>query len=208
MASTKLTKYMREKILTEVLAHKFKDQYLALCSEYCDLTNAVYEDLYSEADIKKMYSLPKGWLKTTASISVKFAGKYTQLTYGALLPHNDFYEVFKVSRESIEEKPCPYKDAGECRKVYEATDLLAQRYEGLETKLSEMKIEYNKVKALTQSTLDNVTTVQALINRWPEIEPFAKKHIYVADRTVPALPVEKLNQMLNLPIEEKKHARN
>jgi len=199
VASVKLTKTHREEILKRAMQHAFKDEVLALMAKFAKLANDVYEDVFSAADRKKMEALPEGWLPRDSEIRVTFGNEHTWLKFNGrngCLPEvdgvwpEDQYRRYPASKKS---KVC---------KAYDARDAMSVRFEELINARKDLSSRVSEARSSTRAALDRATTLQRLLEGWPEIEPFTR--FIPRDRpSLPAIKTDVLNTLLDLPISEK-----
>lgn len=195
--STRLTTAIREKIVADLLRHRFEKDVADYRDDMIALAKAVYDDLYSEADLVLLDSMPEGWMPVWSSMGVRFSDSYTRLYFGGYLT-GDMASI--ASYEEVH-RPFASKHCGGCVKSYEARHKLAIRAEKLSARKDGIKEKITEAKRAANSALSAVTTVKRLIESWPEIAPFAAK--YEGERpALPALPTNILNNILDLPVSE------
>lgn len=195
--STRLTTAIREKIVADLLRHRFENDVVDYRDNMASLASAVYEDLYSESDRVLLDSMPEGWMPVEASIGVTFADSYTRLYFGGYLTG----DMAAMSSYEAVYRPFAAKHRGGCVKTYEARHKLAIRAEKLSAQKDSLKEKISEAKRAANSALSSVATVKRLIEGWPEIAPFAAK--YEGEKpALPALPTNILNNILDLPVSE------
>lgn len=195
--STRLTTAIREKIVADLLRHRFEKAVAEHRDDMAALANAVYDDLYSEADRVLLDSMPEDWMPETGSLGVTFAGSYTHVHFGGYLKG----EMAAISSfEAVYRRVASKHNSG-CVKTYEARHKLAIRAEKLSAQREGLKEKISEAKRAAISALASVTTVKRLIEGWPEIAPFAAK--YEGEKpALPALPTNILNDILDLPVSQ------
>lgn len=199
--STRLTTWTRERITKDVLEHRFSEQALRLVQDRAAFAMDVYNDIYSEADRKKMAALPNGWLPEDNDIRVQLGGssRYMSLTFNG----STYGPVASVLKDPIERVTLRMRssDLRGCAKVYDAGHPLAERYDELDTRQRDLNTAIDTAKRQVEAALASATTIKRLIDLWPEIEPFASKY---EDKKapLPALPTTDLNALLDLPVSE------
>lgn len=198
---TKLTTWMRECIVKDLLKHRFgraAQEFVALKSA---LALDVYHDVFSEDERKAMAGLPRGWLPEVAKLGVQFGDgrNYVELsfngaTYGAIagvLPEG--LGAFNM--------PVPNRNEHGCAKVYEATHAFSERYDALKGRQSDLEREIDTAKRQAEAAIMSASTINKLVTLWPEVEPFTVRHVPKA-APLPALPTSELNALLGLPVTE------
>lgn len=199
--STRLTNDLRDTIATDILRHRFNEQVDALIADRAALADAVYNDIYRKADREKMEALPKGWLPEETNIGVQFGAPGSR--YESLEFSGQFYGKLSALRAKREDervtRRVPHKHRSGCVKVYEEAHKLAIRHQEIDARQSALMAEYDAASRQTKAALVSVSTIKRLIEVWPEVAPFAARH-EDAPRQLPAVPTEKLNEMLGLPV--------
>jgi hypothetical protein len=127
---------------------------------------------------KAMQSLPSGYLPENNYISLYINGQYTQLY---------LYEQRRVaeSRESLS---------------LTSSDPLAIEIRDHRSRTEKVEQDFRKAEGQARAVLASVTTLQKLLDVWPEVEAFTKD--FGAEGkpvTALALPIKTLNAALGLP---------
>lgn len=205
IASERLRVSDRENIVKRLLCHAFETQVIAHGKARHDYALRVYRDIFSEADIDRMYSLPPGWLNTLDEVRARIAGNDVTLHFGSTW---DLGAELRKCLSDVDvlknnvKMPYPYNMVNKINKVYEATHALADAYEDLSrehTRLHDLIITARK-KA--EAVVNSYTTVNALIKAWPDVEPFIAPSKPITSFPVPAIPITELNSLFALPVEE------
>lgn len=200
MASVKLTKTHREEILKRAIQHAFKDEVLALMSKFAKLANDVYEDVFSAADRKKMEALPEGWLPGDSEIRVTFGSEHTWLKFNG---RNGYMLEVECVWPTEQHRRFPTSKRSKVCKVYDARDAMSVRYEELINARKDLSNRVSEARSNAMAALNRATTLQRLLEGWPEIEPFTR--FIPRDRpSLPAIKTDVLNTLLDLPITEEK----
>lgn len=205
---TKLTISIRESIRRAVLKHRFGAEVDTLTDRYAALASDVYDDLYSKEDRERIASLPKDWLPTVDQASVQFGGLsngYTQLSFNGSGFRFEYHSIgSRLNAEQTREckKPVANKHRYGCWKVYAADHRLTRRYEKLQAERDALHEAIGEAKQQISAALGSLSSVEALIKAWPEIEPFAKTFAVPAPARLPAIPAAALNKTLKLPAPE------
>jgi hypothetical protein len=198
MASTKLTNWIREQIVRDLIAHRFTKPIDKLVKDRAALALKVYRDLYPRSLLAKIEALPEGWLSTDDDIRAQFSGRVDSLPFNG----SAYGDIGKYrTKTDTQFKPFLSKDMGRIVAVYEADHPLAILHAEL---VNRQKVICGQISAAEQqakAALDSASTVGGIIALWPEIEPFARKH-ESAKAPLPALPTADLNRLLDLPVAE------
>lgn len=203
--SQRLTNEMRSQITHSVLCHRFTDEVELMALERAAFAEDVYNDVYRKADRDKMAALPAGWLPEQEKMSAKFGDHksgYVQIEftggfYGSLLR---LRKTVKGAREKIYKRVLD-RHKGTCWKAYETDHKLTIRWEKFSARFDDLTARVDAADKQAEVALGSVTTLAALLKAWPEIEPLVQPHIPVV-RSVPALPVQTLNEMFKLPVKK------
>lgn len=198
---TKLTNWIRESIAKDLMKHRFADQALQLVRDRAALAADVYNDVYCEADRRKMVALPSGWLCSDRNITVQFGdGRgFEQLHFSGAV----YGEVGTVLKDPIEpvEMLVTHQHERGCAKVYELTHPFSLRRDDLRARDKDLGEAIRTARRQTEQALLKATTIKRLIELWPEIEPFASDY-EEKPKPLPALPTSELNALLGLPVAE------
>lgn len=198
---TKLTNWMREAIAKAVMQHRFAEPCAALVADRAAFAVEVYEDVYSEADRRKMKSLPSGWLPELSSIRVQFGDGSR---YGDLAFNGAAYSPIGKMLLTPVDTVClrsPEMHERRCAKVYENEHPLCAKHEALEARGKALTEEIDRAQRQTEAAIASATTIGRLVEMWPEIEPFTADY-GDKPKPVPAIPTADLNKLLKLPVAE------
>ncbi|MDF7217664.1 Nmad5 family putative nucleotide modification protein [Proteus mirabilis] len=86
--------------------------------------------------------------------------------------------------------------------LFAADHPLSIKFSELEDKKRNITNKVKDVKANVTATLNSVTTVKRLLTIWPEAKELLPKDVEKASIQLPALKVEKLNEIIGLPTEK------
>lgn len=177
---TKLTNGMRDKIRGKALAEAFDARRKMLTEREHELADKVRADALGKPMLAMLMTLPDGIAPTRKKLTVKFGSSWCELC------HRDHsrYPDNKTNSSGTT-----------CLKVYEAGDSLAEEYEDLERDRKTVKDETVALAAKVQALLDSTTTVEKLLDVWPEAKPFVPE-IPVKPTSVPALLVSDINSAI------------
>lgn len=176
----KLTRELREKILKKLLDHRFKNEQDALNKETQAMSAKIYASKYTPELLGLMAQLPKNSFKKLGSFKVRVGDRweYFRLDTSVEILYSDSQACFDLVPDSAVGKEL-YNLVGRKNKLH------ARRSEA-----------YNQV----WEVLNSVTTINRLIKVWPETEPFVKEYLFDSP-TLPAVPVQQLNELLELSSE-------
>lgn len=200
---TRLTNEIRKTIKEAVLRHRFEEQAEALVADRAAFAGEVYNDVYRKSDRDKMEALPNGWLPTTSSVSVRFGetayGRYEDFPFDGAI-YGDIAKVRKRTDKSPQrcERRVPHKHYSGCSKVYGDDHRLSSKHAALKERADELQTEIVAAARQVTAALDSANTVKQLLEAWPEVEPFVP--VRSAKANLPAVPVDALNKLLDLPV--------
>lgn len=204
MASVKLTGTMKDALRTDLMVHKFRDDIDALVGDYLKLADDVYRDIYPLADRQKMAVLPEGWLPTSKHLAVQFGSGsgYPHLSFSGRTNMRNPLGKYASPGDPVE-LVVQSRHKNNCAKRYENDEALAVRYHELEKRRQALEAKVVAAENVAKHALAHTaTTVAALIERWPEIEPFAKRFLDHKPQAV-AVNMTDVNRLFDLPPEEK-----
>lgn len=198
---TKLTTYIRENLAKDLLKHRFGDAAASLVADRAAFALKVYNDLYSEAERKKMAALPDGWLGKDSDITVQFGdgSGYGKLEFSGSV-YGDVHAVLKTPVDTVYRLVIHQHLRG-CAKAYERNHEFAAEYDALRERQKDLSTQISQARRQTEAALTKATTLKRLVDIWPEIEPFVEKYVD-KPKPLPALPTNELNALLDLPVSE------
>lgn len=209
MPSVKLTTYTREIIATDIIYHKFTDPVAELVREYRALAGRVYDHAYSAADQAIMKNLRDGWLPKSDDITVEFAGEIgrARLRFDGRTNMLRSGKISSMSRRAAEKigdpgpRLVPYKANENVVCVVGRKEPLWRKMHALEWRRDKLKKEIEELYRSVDRTIRTFNTTKQLIEGWPQIEVFVRRHEgqKVPERQLPSIPVQLLNEQLDLP---------
>lgn len=198
MASVKLNAVMRNHILNAALAmamvedeatlKQLSDQGAQLGLEISEM---VYDAIYSKAERKVLQLAPKGWFKEVKNILVRIGPRDEQIEFSTPmrvpLKHGDPYgRVFAAVLES--EHPLAMK-------VQMRTAVREEHGE----LFNNVAMARKELRLKIEPVLGSVTTVAKLLEIWPEARELLPEGWETSKGGVPAIVVEELNKAVGLP---------
>lgn len=221
----RLTIKIKEQIVIDLLKHAFADTCTELVNKQIALGEEVYQDYITTNKTKVnggkgpkisfqkiLETLPVSWGNKQAVMKIQFGSDVRILNR-----HNgfEFYSYREENNELIKpNEPAPFakKDlwsfppnitSYNTLMSYAADHKFSLRLEALSQERDKLVEEIKNMRAIAHATVDSVTTLQKLIKLWPEVEPFASKHVVLLteNQTLPASTLKKLNDTLKLPVE-------
>lgn len=184
MASVRLTSYMRDTILERLLQHAFAGREEVIQQRRCALGNKVYYDIYPPKLREKMEALPNGLLPTDTNLLVRFGDG-----------SGDVERVFWK-----EERRISYDHRSGVARAYAENHPFTQEFRTLGRKREALKEEKDTAKRSALSILNSVTTLNKLIEIWPEVSRFAQdfQDRKTGQMKLPAVVVKDVNARLGL----------
>ncbi len=213
MAKYRLNAANRRDIMKDVLAYRFEPDVRRLQAERRELASETYHDVLGE-NLKLANSLPDGWLRESNHISVQFGmgfDGFAHLNFSGEISASkrvtpnitDQYVILRLLGDQEERFHRVPSSLSHCAKRYSEGDVLTLRYQAQQEALKLLDAAVGKAVAELNSALARYTTVDQLVEAWPEIRPFAEKHTTrVVETALPALPTDQLNKLLGLPVDE------
>jgi hypothetical protein len=176
----KLTNETRKIILNRLIAHRFNKARDKLLEREYALAEECYEAAFDAKIRATLEALPEGWTPRRTLYQGKVAGCWTELCFKTSKPWPYDMDVPALSH------PAPVVQA--------VLDFLHDRKEHAIAR----EAAANHIKG----ALSIYTTMPKLVAAWPEVEPFVYG-LGQAHPNLPAIQAEKLNAMLDLPVETK-----
>lgn len=198
MASQKISAFVRDEIVKNVLAHKFVVERSAVSEKQAEIdrlketrNNLGYEMVYSEAIRKALEKSPKGWFPTVRQVRVMVEDEgVSEVKFGKerLVPYEDYSGGYSRVT-AIVSSDHPYFQAN--KQVDKLKEELRdyQRTVGDEERLASAKV---------LAVINSVTTTGKLIEIWPEVQSFMPEMVSSSSGGVPAEFIGDLNSYLNL----------
>lgn len=180
MKKTVLTVAMRQKIADAVAAHRFNNAIDDAISDRSTAALSIYYRVYSEGIRQMMSDLPEGWLIERNHFYAELGGEHTQVRLGLpmrFLAKNSATDVLIQLT---------------------GTDNSAQHYQAASNRIKAAREERTLAITEVKAVLRKFNTVEALLQHWPEIEPFVPAPAPQAQ--LPAVPIPDLNAKLGLPV--------
>lgn len=193
----RLNKSMRDEIVTRMLKHRFKAEIEKYYDATAKLANKIYADIFDTATQTQLVLLPVGWVPEPDHIGVYLGPSYTNVYFGG-----DVYagsEIRQLVAPERLNRRVPNKMASGCAKVYEARHDLAIQHSKLEAQKSKLIEEIKQTKVQCESAVRQVTTVERLVEVWPESVIFVADYLKAEPRQLPTVRTEELNALLRLP---------
>lgn len=204
--SVRLTTAARDKIAEAMLVHRFGDEAMALVGRRAALATGIYQHVYDAAMRAKMAKLPKGWMPTANSIYAQFGPERETFRFDG---HTNMdiermtRRVRKMQSREVE-FVIPYNDdqRGSSRAIFDANSSFYAARETIRAEEADLRERYRSAQKQVDAALYAVTTTGRLREVWPEAAPFIALVEPATAPALPAVPVEKLNEMFRLPVAE------
>lgn len=198
---TRLTNPMREVIQRGMIKHAFAGRVEAHRLACEALATEVYEHLLEEPDRRRIDALPSGWVPSANMVTVQL-GDSSRDTFQVSFngTQGSWYGAFSRATETRPaevERRVTYRMSKNTSLVAEGP--LAERVREASRVEQQLKADIEAAERTVLKTLESFTTVPSLVKGWPEAEPFAKRYVPV-ERTLPVIPREQLNGLLDLPV--------
>ena len=206
---TRLTKGRKRTLLEALTKRRFEPLYLALITEGRAIAEEFYKAAFSQQERLQMEALPDGWLPTDDSLDFNVGGQRRRIDWDGAIggayqwkpTSADIPTAFDMPENVNKLLPWKYYRCYAGIPI-PADSALAVRLSELDQKLTTLNEEYMTSWIKLRAALDCVSTVKQLLAGWPEVEPFVPIEWRGVKTNLPAIPVMKLNEMLDLPAEE------
>lgn len=215
---TRLINHMRASIINQMLQNAFGDKVVLLMDKQVNIAEDIYNNVYDRAARERLNSAPEGWLPMNESIKISIVGKddYTKAFRfdGALEMGNyssrgntesECYSILKPEdrkRDNMRRRVAYKHNGSVIVKNYDPSDPIANAVINWIDEQRAVSVHIHEARKLAIATMDAFTTVEKLIEGWPEVEPFTRNYQAPAPVQLPAIPIGKLNGMLGLPVSE------
>lgn len=203
---TRLTKELRQSILSDILAHAFKHRFQHCIDAEKSFVDAVYKDVFKK-ELPLIENVPKNWLDTHHCFKVMFAGEVAALYFGTGLSSGPYQltESLQVSLKH-EFRPMPSLDKFGTFKVYDAGSKMAEAFSKLRGQKNDLIDEIKIASYQANAVLNSTSSIPKLLDIWPEAKEIilkvtAPKYAQKTTSNLPAMQISQLNVLLDLPPE-------
>lgn len=190
MKSQKLTHTMRALITNRALEHRFAEAEAALVERRFNLADKIYEKIYPAKVRELMAQLPDGFLESDKCLY------YAIRVKDANFPIYD--DIMLREARPMAQNVRRYEPS-----MLDSESTIAKQLHQLNRDRGALHDEKHKARLEITGALSSFTTVKALLDAWPEVEPFLPP-VVAMDRTLPVVPVEQLNKTFKLPVKKSK----
>jgi hypothetical protein len=200
---TRLLNSMREKITDNLMVHSFLPRCEQKMVEQAQLAAAVYDDFYSGKEREVINGLPAGWLSSWDYVRCRVDENDLSLNFNGWIGSGPVFGVLidaSVKRPEKTERRFASCDGGRYVKVYEGNKGLGKRLLAYSRDCGALDEQLRDARRKAEATLAKFTTVEKLIETWPEIEPMTVGVCAPAPASLPALATDTLNNMFGLPV--------
>lgn len=195
----RLTNSIRDAISNDILKKRFTEEVQTLSDKYAELADAIYKAVMKDR-LKRIQGLPKEWFPSEKSIYIRLGVEFTRLYFAGLTHHNgDSLAVFVDRKE--ESRPFTNDLKGNCVGLYDVGDVFVIEFNKLNREKEKIAENLKTARLMIDKTLYSVSTIEKLIEIWPEVEAIAKPYLEKGERKalLPDIPRAKLNDLLKLP---------
>lgn len=186
---TRLSQYARDEIGSKLLKRAFDHRFFEFKAELAKLHDAVYHYLYNDDELQKMEAMPDGFLVETDSILVRFGDDSMHAS--------NFFNVQWTEPRRVAVK----HDEGRTGAVVIPTSHpLVTWSDDIKERRERLEAEKEHARRQTVAMLRSYSTLERLIQAWPEVEPFAApfQSGNLPPPTSLAIPHPELNKALGL----------
>lgn len=179
MASTRLTNVMRDRIVTAALQHRFDKPSAKLAATEETLIAEVRRGLHGKAAIGQMDALPEGWMPLSSVARVYFDSSRGTIKLRTAHPFRHPHNApFEIAAKDLPKR-------------------LVERLDRHKANKAALVVEQEKLRRELRGALGSFATLESLLKRWPELEPFTKG-IERATGNAIAVPIADLNNALGI----------
>jgi hypothetical protein len=211
---------IRDEIVANLLNRKFVNDNLELDKlreEVEAKEKAMYELAYkacfTDAQIKKMESLPSGWLPTASGGKLRIEDPKNPENYReeqAIWWPNGVYDEDGESR-----RPVPFKNTHHGGGYYmnvittdhpyvKAKEAHAEAYRNLCAKETALREGKRAAERKVLTIIESVTTIKRLLEIWPEVHEFLPEMVSGEAGAVPAELISEINKEFGIGATEEK----
>lgn len=203
--STRLNKENRAGIRNAVIQYRFKKDFDVIVRARAALADDIYGDLYDPPMFVLMRSLPKGYLPTQQELSITLGTSHTYIGFSGgwhRWSTPAYAEAF--AKPSAVWRLVAYDHDNRHAKTYDARHPFTIEFDRIQNLGADLATDTSEAAAKLDATTKSVTTVEKLIELWPEIEPFARPYMVAttasSNRQLPVIQTAALNTLLDLPV--------
>ena len=173
--SKRLTKAIKEKLVSHILSKAFSKTETALEQSFTDFCVEVYNTCFSKKEIKNMLEFPNSKRAFKyGSFRVFLNGKYCYCVLPKEMPR---WANMPAEREH-----------------FPAEHPLTIKFEKINLKQNKLKKDKYRLEREINSILSPITTTKKLLNAWPECEQFLQEiGVFKEQAPVPMKSVKNLN---------------
>lgn len=207
----RLTNDYRRQLLVAITRRTYQPKFEELLQEGKELADRVYNSVYPKKDRELMESLPSGWVPESDCVALNMDGELRCIYWnGSLFGPYAWKAVDRMphpfDRPNDLERRIAYKHIwgrGRAQLKENAEEIRKDLIE-FNDKLENLRDEYFDAWRRAEAVLNSVSTVGKLLKIWPEIAEFVPEEWYCPRKAnLPSLPIAQLNEILDLPPEEK-----
>ena len=200
MASVRLNAGMREEILRIVMEKTDFEQQLKQLGDATVNAEKIYDFLYDKKTQKTLAEAPEGWFCEHDHIRANLGGmsahfKFPKTGEPAVVEPDedpDYVEEPRFKRRFL------HKHCGSYRVVVPADNPMATSYIHMTQETNRINEEKGRFKRKVEATLKSVTTVNRLLEVWPELKQIIPPEVFEGEIIgLPAIITSDLNKHIN-----------
>lgn len=200
---TRLTNDIRDAIRADLTAHRYGAAVKAIGDRLQVFAAKLYDHLYSPEDQALMASLPNGWLPEDDHLRISYAGQYHSVYFNGYCWSWSSLNSLAKRGSAISRRVASEHIGGHVRL---RDDALCNEFGQIDNDLRKLNEANSLAQRDIQTALSTFSTIEKLIEAWPEVEPFASPYITAPQKAakslLPAVRISSLNAMLDLPVEQ------
>ncbi len=182
----RITKELREKMVTALLVHGFAAALKKAKSETYAVAEKVYADVYAD-QVAAMNSLPDSFFKKRREFKIVYAGQYFRVEFAESKAMPECHDVY---------------GGGAVAKIYDAGHALMVEYEAAVQGVREVEKARHAARLQAIGVLESVTTFKKLWEVWPDCRPILECYDQEKKAYPVSIPVQSLNAAFGLPVDE------
>lgn len=200
---TRLVNATREKIVFNLLENRFSKDISELARKWSVFAENVHAAGYTKALRVLLLNADKGHYQDASHLSANIAGKRVSLYFNGWKNIPDTIKRYgdapaaKTNRLKFENAVDRWGSQDEIFKC-DATHQLSSDFDVIANEQSTLGTLISTTAKEIIAVLDSYTTIEKLVDAWPEVKAFIPADVAPAPVNLPALPIASLTEMLGL----------
>jgi hypothetical protein len=206
--SIRLTNAIRDNMKFSMLEHRFATRAGTIADRRRKLAHDIYHDLVIKKFGKEFKKLPDHFFQMKSTIQIYLGGMNVDLKLNGAENSARNSTILRCSGRDTVSLPMPYFLAsyGSANCAFDVDHEFTKEFEEINMIYEALVAEYSEAESVVVSILHKFHTVRRLLEAWPEAAAFVPEQSKEAP-ALPAVPVAKLNAMLDLPQETENESK-